>query len=121
MWNTIITWFGETFERTSLVSNFNRNAAQAWDSGVAPTLLKARITWGNSNNKHNFSRTYSGFRIKAATGGYMNREKCGVIGMIIMSDQTLVRKLIRCGFDTLEVYGDSGNGFETGLQNLLLE
>tara|TARA_B100000795_G_C22672784_1_gene388636 strand:- start:387 stop:752 length:366 start_codon:yes stop_codon:yes gene_type:complete len=121
MWNNIVSWFGETFERNRLISDFNRNASQAWDSRRAPTLLRARITWGESNNKHNFSRTYSGFRIIAATGGYMNREKCGVIGMIIMSDQTLVRKLIRCGFDTLEVYGDSGNGFETGLQNLLIE
>lgn len=121
MWNSIVTWFGETLERNRLVSDFNRNAAHAWDTGEAPTLLKSKITWGNSNNKHNFSRTYSGFRINATTGGFMNREQCGAIGMIIMSDQALVRRLIRCGFDTLEVYGDNGNGFETGLQNLLLE
>ena len=120
IWNNIITWFGKTFQRSQLVREFNRNAANAWDSGIAPTLLEARITWGNSNNKHNFSKTYSGFRIKAATAGYMNIEKCKIIGMIIMSDQTLVRRLMRCGFDTIEIYGDSGSGFETSLQNLLL-
>ena len=122
MWQNIISWFGDKMEKQSLVSEFNRNAAFAWDSGAAPTLLKAKMTWGNSKNKHSFSDTFSGFRINAMTGSYMSLEKCKIIGMIIKSDQVLLRKLIRVGFDTLEVFSEtSSSGFETGLQNLLLE
>ena len=122
MWQNIISWFGDVMERRSLVAEFNRNAAAAWDSGSVPTLLKAKITWGNSGNRHTFSATWSGFRINAMTGSHMSLEKCKTIGMIIMSDQVMVRKLMRVGFDTLEVFSDSSSsGFETGLQNLLLE
>jgi len=122
MWNNIISWFGDKFEKQSIVRQFNKSAANAWDTGDVPTLLKAKITWGNSENKHSFSDTFSGFRILAMTGSYMSLEKCKVIGMIIMSDQVLLRKLMRVGFDTLEVFSDtSSDGFEAGLRNLLIE
>lgn len=122
MWQNIISWFGDKLEKQSIVSQFNKSAAYAWDNGDVPTLLKAKITWGNSKNKHSFSDSFSGFRILAMTGSYMSLEKCKVIGMIIMSDQVLLRKLMRVGFDTLEVFSDtSSDGFEAGLRNLLIE
>ena len=86
MWGNIISWFGDKIEKQSIVRQFNKSAANAWDDGDVPTLLKAKITWGNSKNKHSFSDTFSGFRILAMTGSYMSLEKCKVIGMIIMSD-----------------------------------
>ena len=121
MFENILSWFNEKLDRNRMVRDFNYRAAASWDNGEAPTLLKAKITWGNSINKHNFSHTYSGFRIKAQTAGIMNKETCTMIGNIIMSDQKLVRRLIRNGFDTLEIFGtDSYSGYETGLTNLLL-
>lgn len=122
MFENIVSWFNDKLDRHRMVADFNRRAADAWDNGDAPTLLKAKITWGNSINKHNFSHTFSGFTIKAATAGTMNREKCTMIGLLIMSDQKLVRSLIRNGFDTLQIFGsDNYSGFETGLTNLLIE
>ena len=121
MWDNIIQWFENSIERRKLVNSFNENASLAWDKGQVPTLLRSKTTWGNRGNKHNFSKTLSGFRITTTTNGYMNKEKCSMIGLIIMSDQELVRKLIRCGYDTLEVFGDNSEGFETGLHNLLIE
>ena len=122
MWNNIISWFGDKYEKNKLVNEFNRRAAEAWDNGHAPTLLKAKIVLGNRKNKHSFSDFFSGFRIKATTGGSFSEEKCKIIGSIIMSDQQLVRKLMRLGFDTLEIFDENSyTGFETGLQNLLLE
>tara|TARA_B110000902_G_C14069025_1_gene498549 strand:+ start:347 stop:724 length:378 start_codon:yes stop_codon:yes gene_type:complete len=121
MFENIVSWFNEKVDRNRMVKDFNYRAAQAWDQGDAPTLLKAKITWGNSINKHNFSHTYSGFTIKAQTAGVMNREKCTIIGLVIMTDQQLVRSLIRLGFDTLQIFGtDEYSGYETGLTNLLL-
>ena len=120
MWNVITEWFGSKLEKRSLVKEFNLRASNAWDKGEAPTLLRARISWGDNQNKHSFSDVRSGFRIKAVTGGILDREQCMVIGMIIMSDQQLVRKLIRLGFDTLEVFGTRGGEYTIGLTTLLL-
>ncbi len=121
MFENIVSWFNEKLDRHKMVKDFNRRAAEAWDNGEAPTLLKAKITWGNSINRHSFSHTYSGFTIKTTTAGVMNREKCTMIGLLIMSDQKLVRSLIRNGFDTLQIFGsDNYSGYETGLTNLLL-
>jgi hypothetical protein len=120
MWTFIVNWFGESRERAAIVADFNESAAQAWDDGHAKILLKSKISWGNSDNRHKFSRTWSGFRIQAATGSYMAYEQCQIIGSMIMTDQRLVRRLMRCGFDTLEIYGDSDDGFEAPLRQLLL-
>ena len=120
MWNVITEWFGSKLEKRSLVKEFNLRASNAWDKGEAPTLLRARISWGDNQNKHSFSDVRSGFRIKAVTGGILDNEQCAIIGILIYSDQELVRKLIRLGFDTLEVFGTSGGKYTIGLTNLLL-
>ena len=120
MWNFITEWFDNKLEKRELVREFNFRASRAWDYGEAPTLLQARISWGDSQNKHSFSDVRSGFRIKAVTGGLLGLDQCTVIGMLIMSDQELVRKLIRVGFDTLEVFGTSGGEYKIPLTHLLL-
>lgn len=51
----------------------------------------------------------------------MDRERCSMVAMIILSNQTLVRRLIRCGFDTIEIYGDGGDGYTAALRQLLLD
>ena len=121
MWDDLVTWFTNKRDKYALVKDFNRKASNAWDCGDAPTLLRAKVTWGDSKNKHNFSDIRSGFRIKAATSGNLEREQCIVIGMIIISDQVLTRKLIRLGFDTLEIYGSNPYDLiEYSLTELLL-
>ena len=121
IWNIIREWFNHHAERNKVVQDFNRNAKHAYISGQVPTLLKARISWGNSRNKHAFSNTWSGFRIKVANNGRVDREFCEFLGGLIKQDQSLVRQLISCGFDTLEVFGMEGDGFQTGLALLLPE
>jgi hypothetical protein len=119
LWTNIVDWFGVTTERNSILRNFNKNACTAWDTGF-PFYLKAISTKGDSSNKHTFSKWYSGFRIKATGNCIMNREACSSIALIILSNQTLVRQLIRCGYDTLEIHGESGNAYSAPLKELLL-
>jgi len=120
VWNKIVNWFGDSIERGRIVKEFNIHAASAWDNGRSPHCLRAEVTSGDSNNKHSFSKWKSGFRIKATGDTQMNRSTCSVIALVILSNQLLVRRLIRCGFDTLEIYGDSGNGYSTPLKELLI-
>lgn len=72
MWYKIIEiadWFGEMAERYRLLKDFNRAAKNSFIAGVAPTLLEAKITKGDSAYKHAFSKWMAGgFRIKALTG-----------------------------------------------------
>ncbi len=49
----------------------------------------------------------------------MDRDKCTMVAMVILSNQSLVRQLIRSGFDTLEVYGGDV-GFAAPLKELLI-
>jgi hypothetical protein len=121
IWNNIKEWFNHHAEKNQLVSEFNLNAKHAFINGEVPTLLKAKTSWGNSKFKHASSDTWSGFRIKVTNKGTVNLEFCKIIGMLITQDQVLVRKLISCGFDTLEVFGMEGDGFQTGLTLLLSE
>ena len=121
MWNNVIDWFNHQAEKTQLVRDFNQNAKKSFINGQVPTLLKAQTVWGNSSYKHALSDWRSGFRIKVANKGVVNLEFCKIIGLLITQDQVLVRKLISCGFDTLEVFGMEGDGFHTALTLLLSE
>lgn len=121
MWVYITEWFNHHAEKNQLVREFNQNAKNAFINGKAPTLLRAEIVWGNRRYKHAFSDFRSGFRIKVTNKGTVNIEFCKIIGLLITQDQVLVRKLISCGFDTLEVFGMEGDGFQTGLTLLLKE
>lgn len=108
-WNRIIDWFQDRSERNRLVRSFNDSARLAFVSGLAPTLLKASISRGEKSYRHQFSNWLnSGFRIQAFTGRVLSKNELILIGTVIISDETLIRKLVVLGFDTLEVCGDKG-------------
>lgn len=109
-WNIIVSWFKDRSERNNLVRSFNIAAREAFVYGVAPTLLKASISKGERAYKHQFSDWLNtGFRIQAFKGRELSKSELVNIGSAIMSDSTLVRKLVVLGFDTLEVHGDVGS------------
>ena len=108
-WNNIIDWFRDRSERAKLVRSFNESAKNSFVSGIAPTLLKASISKGESSYKHQFSNWLnSGYRIQAFTGSVLTKDELIYIGKVILADSVLVRKLIVLGFDTLEIHGDAG-------------
>ena len=109
-WNNIIDWFRDRSERTKLIRSFNDSAKNAFIDGIAPTLLKADISRGESAYKHQFSNWLNtGFRIQAFTGRVLSKEELIKIGNVILDDSILVRKLIVLGWDTLEIHGDKGS------------
>lgn len=108
-WNNILDWFRDRSERSKLVRSFNDSAKNSFISGVAPTLLKAKISKGEGSYKHQFSNWLNtGFRIQAFTGRQLSRNEITHIGKVILNDEILVRKLIVLGWDTLEIHGDEG-------------
>jgi hypothetical protein len=115
----IIDWFGEMTERYKLIRDFNKAGKNAFIAGIAPTLLEAKITNGDSNYRHQFSKFLGGgYRIKALSGRPLNREEMIEIGKIILDNKELVRKLIALGWDTLEVHDNSGfNGCKWPLKD----
>ncbi len=110
LWNDILDWFDDRSERSNLVRSFNSSAKKAFIRGVAPTLLKAKISKGNSEYKHQFSNWMNtGFRIQAFAGRQLSKNELIKIAKVVMSDEVLVRRLIVLGWDTLEVHTDGGN------------
>ena len=122
MWHKIMVvadWFGEIAERYRLVRDFNKAAKNAFISGVAPTLLEAKITRGDSAYKHAFSKWMGGgFRIKALTGRQLKQNELIEIGKVVLENEELTRKLISLGWDTLEVHANEGyNGVKWALKD----
>jgi hypothetical protein len=108
-WNNILDWFGDRSERAKLVRSFNESARSAFVDGIAPTLLKASISKGESLYRHQFSNWLNtGFRIQAFTGRVLTKDELTHIGKVILDDSILVRRLIVLGWDTLEIHGDAG-------------
>jgi len=108
-WNNILDWFRDRSERSKLVRSFNESARNSFVSGIAPTLLKGKISKGESEYKHQFSNwLYTGYRIQAFTGRQLSKEELMHIGKVILNDEILVRKLVVLGWDTLEIHGDEG-------------
>lgn len=121
MWNRImllVEWFGDATERYRLVKNFNDKSKESFIVGTAPTLLEAKITKGDPNFRHQFSKFRAGgFRIKALSGKPLQRSEMIEIGKIIIDNNEFTRKLISMGWDTLEVHADKGkNGLKWELQ-----
>ena len=112
MWYKFIQirdWFGEMAERYKLVRDFNNASKMAYISGLAPTLLEAKITIGDSSYKHAFSKFLGGgLRIKAITGRAFTRSELIELSNIILDNGELVRRLISLGWDTLEVHDSEG-------------
>jgi hypothetical protein len=108
-WNNILDWFRDRSERSKLVRSFNESARDSFVGGVAPTLLKAKISKGESSYKHQFSNWLNtGYRIQAFTGRQLSKDELIHIGKVILNDEILVRKLVVLGWDTLEIHGDEG-------------
>lgn len=108
-WNNILDWFRDRSERSKLVRSFNESARNSFVGGVAPTLLKAKISKGESSYKHQFSNWLNtGYRIQAFTGRQLSKDELMHIGKVILNDEILVRKLVVLGWDTLEIHGDEG-------------
>ena len=108
-WNNILDWFRDISERSKLVRSFNESARNSFVSGIAPTLLKAKISKGESSYKHQFSNWMNtGYRIQAFTGRQLSKDEIIHIGKVILNDEILVRKLVVLGWDTLEIHGDEG-------------
>jgi hypothetical protein len=122
MWYKIIEiadWFGEMAERYRLVKDFNRAAKNSFIAGVAPTLLEAKITKGDSAYRHAFSKWMAGgFRIKALSGRPLQKSELIEIGRVVLDNEELTRKLISLGWDTLEVNANEGyNGAKWALKD----
>jgi len=108
-WNNILDWFRDRSERAKLIRSFNESARSAFVAGIAPTLLKASISKGESSYKHQFSNWLNtGSRIQAFTGRVLTKDELIHIGKVILDDKVLVRRLIVLGWDTLEIHGDAG-------------
>ena len=108
-WNNILDWFRDRSERSKLVRSFNESARNSFVGGIAPTLLKAKISKGESAYKHQFSNWLNtGYRIQAFTGRQLSKDELMHIGKVILNDEILVRKLVVLGWDTLEIHGDEG-------------
>jgi hypothetical protein len=112
MWHKIIevtVWFGEMAERYRLVKDFNRAAKHSFVIGVAPSLLEAKITRGDSMYRHAFSKWMGGgFRIKALSGQSLDKKELIEIGGVVLNNEELIRKMISLGWDTLEVHSNQG-------------
>lgn len=109
IWNNIVEWFSDCSERGKLVRSFNLSARDAFVRGTAPTLLKANISKGNREYRHQFSAWFNtGFRIQALTGRALSKDEMLFIGQTVLHDELLVRRLIALGWDTLEIHDDTG-------------
>ena len=122
MWYKIIEvseWFGEMAERYRLVKDFNKAAKNAFIIGLAPTLLEAKITVGESNYRHALSKWRAGgFRIKALSGRTLNKSELIEIGHVVLDNEVLTRKMILLGWDTLEVHAyEEYNGAKWALKD----
>lgn len=103
-------WFNDTSDAFKLQRDFNKAARLAFVSGNASTLIECKTTRGDKNYKHQFSSYLNtGFRVKALSGKPLNTEDLKNIGRIILDNQSLVRRLVMLGWDTLEVHGDVDN------------
>ena len=54
-------------------------------------------------------RFESGFRIKAYAGRQLSKQDIMAIGATILANDTLVRRMVVLGWDTLQVHCDVGN------------
>lgn len=115
----VAEWFGEMAERYKLIRDFNKAAKHSFIAGIAPTLLEARITMGDSAYRHAFSKWMAGgFRIKALSGRPLEKNELVEIGRVVLDNEELTRKLISLGWDTLEVHSHQGfNGVKWALKD----
>lgn len=108
--NKISDWFAQRKDRSTLIDNFNLAARMAYIGGEMPTLLKAKVSVGNSAYTHTFTKFMAGgFRIQAMAGRSLSREEMAELGSFILFNDAMIRELVSLGFDTLELHSDVGN------------
>lgn len=109
IWDNIVEWFKDRSERGKLLRSFNEAARNAFIQGIAPTMLKASMSRGNKEYRHQFSAWFNtGFRIQALSGRALSKDEMIFIGQTVLHDEILVRRLIALGWDTLEIHDDTG-------------
>ena len=109
IWNKIVNWFKDLFERNNLIRDFNNSAKESFTGLTVPTLLEARITKGDPNYKHECSKIFfSGFRVKVIAGRPLTKDEMLYIGRVILNNSQLVRRLFVLGWDTLEIEDTTG-------------
>ena len=109
-WYIITSWFNDLRDRRRILNDFNTASRCAFIEGIAPTLLEARVSSGDSAYRHEYSKFMSGgFRIKVMSGNQLSKSEMVEIGQVILSNDRLIRQLIALGWDTLEIHGSTGS------------
>lgn len=110
-WNRIINWFRDLSERDRLINEFNTSARCAFTQLSVGTLLEARTKKGERNFRHECSSFLlpTGFCIKATKGTPLTKDEIIYIGTVILTNESLVRRLFVLGWDTLYIEDVIGN------------
>jgi hypothetical protein len=110
-WNRIINWFRDLSERDRLINEFNTSARCAFTQLSVCTLLEARTKKGERNFRHECSSFLlpTGFCIKATKGTPLTKDEIIYIGTVILTNESLVRRLFVLGWDTLYIEDVIGN------------
>lgn len=106
--NRVLGFFvKDSAERRRFTEEFNFKARQGFQTLFVDTLLEASSCQGHPdpNYRHELSAPVfaSGFIVKAKAGAEIPVEDIITIGSIILSDQTLVRKMYVLHWDTLYI------------------
>ncbi len=121
LWNLMVGWFQDRRDRHYFLKDFNESAKRAFISGHTDILLKASISYGNSEYRHAFSKFMAGgFRIKVEGGRNLGREEVLSIGKSLIANSTIVRTMISLGWDTLEIHpSNSSSGLQWRLNEVI--
>ena len=111
LWNRIINWFRDLSERERLINEFNISARVAFTQLTVGTLLEARSKSGFRDFRHECSSFLlpTGFCIRATKGVPLTKDEILYIGTVILTNETLVRRLFVLGWDTLYIEDIVGN------------
>ena len=91
-------------ECNKLLREWNEEAKMSYIQGLVPVLLEAVVSMGDGRYKHPFSKLlFSGFRIQIKGNHNLTKDEILDIGRTVLHNQTLVRKMILLGWDTLEI------------------
>ena len=106
--NDVTQWFSDVGSRQKMVKSFNDAAKAAFVSGITQFMFKASIARGNSKYKHQFSNAlFSGIKIVAYNNGRITKDDLTIVGLAILANPPLVRRLMLLGWDTLELCCDN--------------
>lgn len=121
-WDRIINWFKDLSERERLINAFSRSARESFTGLSVSTLLEAMSKKGDPDYRHECSSLLlkTGFCIKATAGHLLTKEEMLYIGAVILSNQSLTRRLFILGYDTLIIEDIVGQRVSNGLLRILL-